>query len=57
MALFFSFDDLTWPEVACLPRDLPIVLPLGGHYIHHLLVEALGYPGSAAILPTIPYGW
>jgi len=57
MAQFFSFDDLTWPEVACLPRDLPIVLPLGGHYIHNLLVEALGYPGSAAILPPIPYGW
>lgn len=28
MTEFFHYDDLTWPEVAELPRDVPLVLPL-----------------------------
>jgi hypothetical protein len=25
----FRFDELTWPEVAALPRETPLLLPLG----------------------------
>ena len=25
----FRFDELTWPEVAALPRETQLVLPLG----------------------------
>ncbi len=25
----FRFDELTWPEIAALPRNTPLVLPLG----------------------------
>ena len=28
----FNYDELTWPEVAELPRDTPLVLPLGSGY-------------------------
>ena len=39
---FFHFDELTWPEVAALPRDTPLLLPLGsmpdsGYYPLRLL--------------------
>jgi creatinine amidohydrolase len=49
-----QFDELTWPEVAALPRDLPIILPLGGDFD----LERLD-PGADtwALLPPIPYGW
>ena len=32
MTEFFHYDDLTWPEVAELPRDVPLVLPLGSSF-------------------------
>jgi len=48
------FDELTWPEVANLPRSMPIVLPLGD-----LLNQqaAGGWAEPWALLPAIPYGW
>ncbi len=54
---FFSYADLTWPEVAALPRDLPLVLPLGDGYSLEPLAAALGHPARAALLPPLPYGW
>lgn len=52
----FLFEELTWPEVAALPRSTPLILPLG----------CLPNPGDLAfvqhaaqpvgILPQIPYG-
>ena len=30
MTDFFPYENLTWPEVAALPRDVPLVLPFGG---------------------------
>ncbi len=28
----FRFDELTWPEVAALPRTVPLILPLGNKF-------------------------
>ena len=32
MTHFFPYDELTWPEVAALRRDTPLVIPLGEGY-------------------------
>lgn len=57
MTEFFAYDALTWPEVAALPRDLPLILPLGDGYNRARLAEALGRPARAGWLPPIPFGW
>lgn len=57
MTQFFAFDELTWPDVAALRRDTPLVIPLGEGYDLAKLAEALGDPPSIGILPPIPYGW
>ncbi|HEX9616813.1 MAG TPA: creatininase family protein [Anaerolineales bacterium] len=57
MTEFFPFADLTWPEVAGLPRDLPLVIPLGSGYPLERLASALGEPIRAGLLPAIPFGW
>ena len=54
---FFTYDTLTWPEVAALPREIPLVIPLGEGYAFDQLAEALGTPPRAGILPPVPYGW
>src|SRR3972149_6619913 len=30
--IFFNYDEMTWDAVADLPRDTPLVLPLGSDY-------------------------
>lgn len=50
------YDELTWPEVAALPRDLPLVLPLGEGYEHEAIAAAVGAE-HFCILPALPYGW
>lgn len=57
MTEFFAYDELTWPEVAELRRDLPLVLPLGPGYDRKLLAEALGDPDRIGWLPPFPFGW
>ncbi len=57
MTRFFRFDDLTWPEVAGLPRDLPLVLPLGTGYAESVLAESLSHPPRIGMLPAFPFGW
>ncbi|TFH35769.1 MAG: creatininase family protein [Anaerolineales bacterium] len=48
------FDELTWPEVAALPRQLPLVLPLGDGYEW----AQLEFGSSQwARLPCLHYGW
>jgi creatinine amidohydrolase len=53
----FHFEKLPWPEVAALPRDIPLILPIGNYYkleeLDHLFPEA----GESGILPAIPFGW
>lgn len=57
MTEFFTFEHLTWPEVHDLPRDTPLVIPLGGGYPMPRLTSALGEPTRTGILPALPYGW
>lgn len=57
MTVFFPFEELTWPEVASLPRDLPLVIPLGQGYPLDRLASALGEPPRAGLLPALPFGW
>jgi creatinine amidohydrolase len=53
----FTYDVLTWPEVAALPRDTPLIIPLGQGYPLERLSEALGEPERVGLLPPVPYGW
>jgi creatinine amidohydrolase len=57
MTDFFHFDELTWPEVAALPRDLPLILPLGTGYPMARVTEALSSPARIGLLPPFPFGW
>lgn len=57
MSEFFAYERLKWPEVAALPRDTPLVIPLGEGYALERLAEALGGPARVGLLPAIPYGW
>jgi creatinine amidohydrolase len=51
------YADLTWPEVAALPRDLPLLVPLGeGAYDLEQAARRLK-SGSVVTLPSIPYGF
>ena len=53
----FSYDTLTWPEVAALSRHTPLVLPLGTGTPLAQLVEMLCQPQRIGLLPAIPFGW
>ena len=50
------YGDLTWPEVAQLPRDLTLVLPLGSGYDLSRAAQELGVD-ELCLLPRLPYGW
>lgn len=52
-----AYDELTWPEVAALPRDTPLILPLGSGYDLAKLADALGNAAQMALLPPLPFGW
>lgn len=57
MTEFFAYEDLTWPEVAALPRNTPLVLPVGRGYSLEQLASTLSHPACAGLLPPIPFGW
>ena len=57
MSTYFEYEKLTWPEIYKLPRDIPLVIPLGSGYDMERLASALGNPTRAGILPPLPYGW
>jgi creatinine amidohydrolase len=57
MTQFINYGELTWPEVFNLPRNTPLVIPLGGGYPLPRLIDALGNPSMIGLLPPIPYGW
>ena len=57
MTDYFIYEALTWPEIADLPRDVPLVIPLGAGYDLSQLASALGYPARVGLLPAIPFGW
>jgi creatinine amidohydrolase len=53
----FRFDELTWPEVAALPRHTPLVLPLGDGFDLERLPALLGTSAAIGLLPALPFGW
>ena len=57
MTTFFNYDDMTWDAVAELPRDTPLVLPLGSGYNLDLLASQLSNPPHLGLLPAFPFGW
>jgi creatinine amidohydrolase len=57
MTTFFRLDELTYPEVAALPRETPLVLPLGAGFDETALAQALGGPDRVGWLPALPFGW
>src|SRR5512147_2584448 len=57
MTIFFNYDDMTWDAVAELPRDTPLVLPLGSGYDLERLASQLSDPPRIGLLPPFPFGW
>jgi creatinine amidohydrolase len=57
MTTFFNYDEMTWDAVAELPRDTPLVLPLGSSYDLELLASQLSGPPRIGLLPPFPFGW
>ncbi len=57
MTEFIRYEDLTFPDVDALPRDCPLILPLGEGYNLGRLADALSRPDRIVMLPPIPYGW
>lgn len=57
MTEFFTYETLTWPEIKDLPRDTPLILPLGQGYATNPLAEALAHPFRIGLLPPLPFGW
>jgi creatinine amidohydrolase len=57
MTEFFNYDEMTWDAVAELPRDIPLVLPLGSGYDLDLLASQLSNPSQVGLLPPFPFGW
>jgi creatinine amidohydrolase len=54
---FFNYDELSWDVVAQLPRDTPLILPLGSGYNLDLLADQLSNPPRIGLLPAFPFGW
>jgi creatinine amidohydrolase len=57
MTIFFNYDEMTWDAVAELPRDTPLILPLGSGYAFDLLADQLSHPAQIGLLPAFPFGW
>jgi len=57
MTEFFAYETLTWPEVADLPRDTPLIIPLEEGYPLDRLADGLKWPSRIGLLPPIPFGW
>jgi creatinine amidohydrolase len=50
------YDELTWPEVVDLPRDIPFILPLGEGYNFDDIGQTIEAE-TICLLPALPYGW
>jgi len=57
MNQIFKYDELSYPQIEALPRNCPLIIPLGQGYSMEMLSETLGNPPQVGILPSIPYGW
>ena len=57
MVKLIPYADLTWPEVARLPRSLPLFIPLGRDEYDYPAVARQMEAGRIVILPPVPYGF
>lgn len=57
MTTYFNYDEMTWDAVAELPRDTPLVIPLGSGYDLQLLASQLSNSPRIGLLPPFPFGW
>ncbi len=57
MTEFFPYENLTWTEVAELPREVPLLLPFGQSLDMEQAAAHLGAPARIGLLPAIPFGW
>ena len=63
MTDIIRYENLTFPEVAALPRDIPIVIPLGEMTEAELIKRAQRRARSAfaldrmCVLPSVPFGF
>jgi creatinine amidohydrolase len=55
--MLFYFDEITWPEVSALPRETPLILPLGRQPDQKIISELLQSSIPVGLLPPIPFGW
>ena len=53
----FRFDELTWPEIAALPHDTPLVLPFGSLPEPETISSQIRTSAPIGLLPAIPFGW
>jgi creatinine amidohydrolase len=51
------YADLTWPEVAELPRHLPLLIPLGDEPYDLKAAAAALRAETVVTLPAVPYGF
>ncbi len=51
------YDELTWPEVAELPRRLPLLIPIGTEPYELAAVARSLRASDIGLLPAIPYGF
>ncbi len=56
IATFIRYDEITWPEVVDLPREIPFVLPMGDGYDLEQIAQEVGSE-RICLLPALPYGW
>lgn len=57
MPTIIRYDELTWPEVADLARDLPMVMPLGLDEYDLAAAASTLDADRLCLLPAIPYGF
>ena len=50
---YFNYDSMTWDAVEDLPRDTPLILPLGSGYNLELLADQLGNPSHRIIVEIV----
>ncbi len=56
MLNIIHYDELTWPEVVDLPRNIPFILPLGNGYTFDDIGQMIEAK-TICLLPALPYGW
>jgi creatinine amidohydrolase len=51
------YADLTWPEVAALPRRLPLIIPVGDDDYDLRAAAAALRSDEIGVLPAVPFGF